>query len=179
MPLSSVVGAQSIVKPGVCTSSTRPASPFEGQMIYETDTDAVKVWDGSAWVGAVNAASLNGVGATATAYTPTVSAINGTFTTASAIGKYILVNKLCFVQFVITITTNGTAATGVLVSLPFSAVTGYGNTAFGVCRDTAVTGHLSQVMSYTTSAAAILKYDNGYPGGTGYVLNGSFTYEVA
>lgn len=50
MPLSSVVGAQSIVKPGVCTSSTRPASPFDGQVIYETDTDRIVVWDGSSWV---------------------------------------------------------------------------------------------------------------------------------
>ena len=49
MPLSSVVGAQSIIKPGVCTSSTRPAVPFEGQMIYETDTDKVLVYNGSAW----------------------------------------------------------------------------------------------------------------------------------
>lgn len=50
MPLSSVVGAQSIVKPGVCTSSTRPASPYDGQVIYETDTDKTLVWNGSAWV---------------------------------------------------------------------------------------------------------------------------------
>jgi hypothetical protein len=50
MPLSSVVGAQSIIKPGVCTSSTRPAVPFEGQMIYETDTDVMLVYNGSAWV---------------------------------------------------------------------------------------------------------------------------------
>ena len=50
MPLSSVVGAQSLVRPGVCTSSTRPASPFEGQTIYETDTDLVKSWDGSSWI---------------------------------------------------------------------------------------------------------------------------------
>ena len=50
MPLSSVVGAQSIIKPGVCTSSTRPAVPFEGQMIYETDTDLVSAYNGSAWV---------------------------------------------------------------------------------------------------------------------------------
>jgi len=49
MPLSSVVGAQSIIKPGVCTSSTRPAVPFEGQMIYETDTDVLAIWNGSAW----------------------------------------------------------------------------------------------------------------------------------
>jgi hypothetical protein len=49
MPLSSVVGAQSIVKPGVCTSSTRPASPYDGQMIYETDTDKTLVYHSSAW----------------------------------------------------------------------------------------------------------------------------------
>ena len=39
-----------MLKAGVCTSSTRPASPYEGQMIYETDTDLVLVWSGSAWV---------------------------------------------------------------------------------------------------------------------------------
>ena len=50
MPLSSVVGAQSIVRPGVCTSSTRPASPYDGQVIYETDTDLVRIWNGSTWV---------------------------------------------------------------------------------------------------------------------------------
>ena len=50
MPLSSVVGAQSIIKPGVCTSSTRPASPYDGQVIYETDTDKIAVYDSSAWV---------------------------------------------------------------------------------------------------------------------------------
>jgi len=49
MPLSSVVGAQSIVKPGVCTSSTRPASPFDGQVIYMTDVDQTAVWDGTQW----------------------------------------------------------------------------------------------------------------------------------
>jgi hypothetical protein len=50
MPLSSVVGAQSIVKPGVCTSSTKPASPYDGQVIYMTDVDQTAVWDGSSWV---------------------------------------------------------------------------------------------------------------------------------
>ena len=50
MPLSSVVGAQSIIKPGVCTSSTRPASPYDGQVIYETDTDRTLVWNGTGWV---------------------------------------------------------------------------------------------------------------------------------
>lgn len=49
MPLSSVVGAQSIVKPGVCTSTNKPASPFDGQVIYMTDVDQIAVWDGSQW----------------------------------------------------------------------------------------------------------------------------------
>jgi len=36
-------------KSGVCTSSTRPQSPYVGQMIFETDTNLLKVWLGSAW----------------------------------------------------------------------------------------------------------------------------------
>lgn len=51
MSLSSVVGAQSIIRPGVCTSTTRPASPYDGQVIYMSDVDQTAVWDGSAWVG--------------------------------------------------------------------------------------------------------------------------------
>ena len=34
----------------ICTSSTRPASPFVGQSIYETDTSLSLTWSGSAWV---------------------------------------------------------------------------------------------------------------------------------
>ena len=33
----------------VCTSTTRPASPVDGQHIYETDTDKTLSWDGTAW----------------------------------------------------------------------------------------------------------------------------------
>ena len=38
------------LKPGVCTSTNRPANPYDGMMIYETDTDKVAVYDSSAWV---------------------------------------------------------------------------------------------------------------------------------
>jgi hypothetical protein len=34
----------------VCTSATRPGSPATGQVIYETDTDSLLVWNGSAWI---------------------------------------------------------------------------------------------------------------------------------
>lgn len=50
MPISQQIGSSSLAKPGVCTSSTRPASAYEGQMIYETDTDRILVWNGSAWI---------------------------------------------------------------------------------------------------------------------------------
>jgi|688.fasta_scaffold81935_5 hypothetical protein len=72
MPLSSVLGAQSLVRPGVCTSTTRPASPFEGQVIYETDTDLLLAYNGSAWRGfaevgtSINSSILQVVQATKT-----------------------------------------------------------------------------------------------------------------
>ena len=33
----------------VCTSSTRPATPWSGQSIFETDTLSSFIWDGSTW----------------------------------------------------------------------------------------------------------------------------------
>jgi hypothetical protein len=49
MAISSALGTGSLT-PGVCTSSTRPTAPFEGQMIYETDTKNSLIYNGSAWV---------------------------------------------------------------------------------------------------------------------------------
>lgn len=34
----------------VCLSTTRPGAPAVGQLIYETDTDSILIWSGSAWV---------------------------------------------------------------------------------------------------------------------------------
>lgn len=36
-------------RPGICTSTTRPSNPYEGFIIYETDTDMLTIWNGSAW----------------------------------------------------------------------------------------------------------------------------------
>lgn len=46
MPISNV---SSGLRSGVCTSTTRPSAPYEGQVIYETDTDRVLVWNGTRW----------------------------------------------------------------------------------------------------------------------------------
>lgn len=34
----------------ICTSTTRPSSPFEGMAIYETNTNRTYIYDGSSWV---------------------------------------------------------------------------------------------------------------------------------
>lgn len=37
------------IRPGVCTSTTRPTVPYTGQHIFETDTLSGYVWNGLAW----------------------------------------------------------------------------------------------------------------------------------
>ena len=83
-----------MVKWGVCTSSTRPASPYAGQHIYETDTNLQFVWNGSAWVN--NYASSASPALTGTPTAPTATA--GTNTTqiattafANSAGGYVYV----------------------------------------------------------------------------------------
>jgi hypothetical protein len=58
MPISRYIETSNLARPGVCTSTTRPASPYEGQVIYETDTDRTLVWNASAWV-APNSTTAN------------------------------------------------------------------------------------------------------------------------
>jgi len=50
MAFSSVLGASSVVKPGVVTTATRPSSPFVGQLIYDTTVSQTLAWNGSAWI---------------------------------------------------------------------------------------------------------------------------------
>ena len=54
MGISNTIPPSRLIQPGVCTSSTRPTSPFEGQAIYETDTDLMLIWNGTAWVETVS-----------------------------------------------------------------------------------------------------------------------------
>lgn len=55
MPITNYLPSSRLIQPGVCTSSTRPASPYEGMVIYETDTNKTKVYDGSSWITIANA----------------------------------------------------------------------------------------------------------------------------
>jgi len=51
MGITQQIGASSIIKPGVIdNTAARPASPYEGQVIFQKDTDQLLVWNGTAWV---------------------------------------------------------------------------------------------------------------------------------
>lgn len=51
MPIGGYVPSSAISKPGViANSAARPSSPYNGQVVYQTDTGQAFVWNGSSWV---------------------------------------------------------------------------------------------------------------------------------
>ena len=99
MPISNLGNG---LRTGVCTSTNRPTTPYEGQVIYETDTDKVFVWNGTAWV-IPNSPTTNPTGLELIT-TCTATSAGGTSATASG-----------------GIVTLGTSNTSVTVSNAFSA----------------------------------------------------------
>lgn len=50
MGITQQIGASSLIKPGVIdNAAARPASPFEGQVIYQKDTDEILAYNGTSW----------------------------------------------------------------------------------------------------------------------------------
>lgn len=114
-----------------------------------------------------------------TAFTPTITAASGSFTTVSATGKYCQIGKTLFVSVKIDITTNGTAAAGVRFTLPGDAPVGT-LTYSGTGRENNVTGSMCQVVTGIGSTfATVFTYGNAHPGGDGYSLLCTLTYELA
>ncbi len=89
----------------VCTSGTRPTSPlFEGLMAYETDTDRVIVYNGSAWVVLTQPA---------TSYTPTLGGITiGTGGSENS-AQYSYSQGLLTISGTITLGTSGASVTSI------------------------------------------------------------------
>ena len=111
------------------TSGTRPTSPPEGMLVYETDTDRYSSYTGSAWVT---------LGQTITApHTPVLTATtNPTLGTGSvAQGRYTLFNgKWCVYRGTIRFGTSGVnAGSGqYFISLPVASATTFGAGVDGV-----------------------------------------------
>lgn len=111
-------------------------------------------------------------------YTPTVTSTTGTLTTVGAVaGFFKLYENTVDVTYDVTITTNGTGATSIRVSLPFLTLAG--RPAVGVGRAVNITGKTTS--NYATPASTVLElkyYDNTYPGADGVNLVGNVSYAV-
>ena len=102
----------------ICTSSTRPGSPFEGQTIYETDTDLSYTYNGSAWVQTEN------IGAW-TSFTPTWTGLS----VGNAVQKtaYKKDGRLVTVRLGIDFGSTSTFSGTFTASLPVTAHADYAN----------------------------------------------------
>lgn len=110
-----------------------------------------------------------------TAYVPVVTSQTGAFTTVSATGKYSQVGKTVNVQVVIAITTNGTAAGFINVTLPVTQ-----NGIFPYYgRANAVSGKMLQGIGDGATTMSIVNYDNTYAGANGEVLEMAGVYETS
>lgn len=118
----------------VCTSSTRPSSPVEGQTIYETDTDVYKTYTGSVWVDMGRRMSSTIQSFTATFNNFTLG--NGTSTAYfNQIGR--LVHAFGEITLGSTSVVGATAGTTVQVNFPVAlqAVAGVGELAQGTWNE--------------------------------------------
>ena len=98
----------------ICTSSTRPAAPFEGQKIYETDTDRELTYDATAWV---QTSSLGGW----STWTPQLYQ-NGNLTSTIPHARYTRIGDTAIVQGKVSATQAGTAGQQIEIrNLPYSA----------------------------------------------------------
>src|SRR6202008_3829061 len=96
------------------TSGTRPAVPYAGGLIYESDTNSYVARDNAnTWLTAVPLGGwLN--------YVPTFTQ-STTITKTTNYARYIQVGKIITVSVYLTATGLGTAANPILIALPVSA----------------------------------------------------------
>ena len=111
------------LRPGVVTSTTRPTTPYTGQIIYETDTGYLRVWDGSAWD--YFSPKQDTIPGAWTTWTPTLTATTTNPTLGSGSvqeGYYTVVNKLVVAHGYVAFGTSASAGSGdYRMSLPVTA----------------------------------------------------------
>lgn len=95
------------------TSATRPAGT-EGQVIYETDTDLLYIYNGG-WV-------RFGASGAWTSYTPVLTQ-SSVVTKTVTYAKYEKVGRMVTVNVNLALTGSGTAASAINITIPFTAAT--------------------------------------------------------
>lgn len=165
----------------ICTSSTRPSAPFEGQTIYETDTDLSLTWSGSAWVQGYSIGAWN-------TWTPTVTQPS-TISLAATTARWTRIGRTVIGNANVTVNGTGMAGNSVLMSLPVPAAAAfpaigsawiYDNSA--VVRYVCVADLASTTAMNFAHDASAASYWGGAPSiglGSADQIRVSFTYEAA
>jgi hypothetical protein len=109
-------------------------------------------------------------------YTPTISASSGTITTSSGSGRYKQIGKTVYFQATATITTNGTGAGNLIITLPIAAQAA--NRFFGSGRDS-TSGALCVWYNSSTTQAYVQTTAGVYPGADGRSISISGSYETS
>jgi hypothetical protein len=142
-----------------CTSGSRPGSPNEGMTIYETDTDKVYTYSGSAWVESYS------IGAWTT-YTPTFTNI----TSAAGSFAYKLNGKTLHLRFKFTAGT-ATATALCYFSLPYTTI--------AVQQSGGGSSTMANWLTDASSANFILNGGSNVTSGNSVVCTGSAVVEIA
>jgi len=167
----------------ICTSSTRPASPFAGQQIYETDTSLSYTYSGSAWVQTGNLGAW-------TTFTPQLRTGTTNVASTNNYGRYIVQGKMITAQAKVTATAVGTASGAIKLSIPTGTAVNGADATIGayLIKDTGTayyTGVAGIVEAGYVSGQAYNSADNmgaNTPAMTiavGDVVSYSVTYEIA
>lgn len=106
------------------------------------------------------------------AYTAALVAGAGSFTEASATGRFAIRGRSVFQRNTISIVTNGTASSYFSVSTALTVA----QSATGSCKEYSVTGYLANFIA-SGDIVGIQRYDGAYIGGDGYNLVGFIVYE--
>lgn len=124
----------------VLTSSTRPSDPYEGQLIYETDTDRFVGNDGSAWITVMQLGVWN-------SWTPTWT--NFTVGNGTVLAKYVQFGKIVHFRLAVTLGSTSAMGTDPRFTLPVTAAADYSTTrdVLGTAKitDTGTADFLSEI----------------------------------
>lgn len=119
--------------------------------------------------------AANGItGSWISSFVPVVTAGSGTFTTVSATMRYKKIGKTVTFTAFITITTNGTAGTFIVMTLPLTALSGAATSFTGATLFSS-TPTLCRV---DPTALVLVNSTGGYPGGSGFLVTIAGTYEA-
>lgn len=128
---------------------------------------------------ATTTTKINGVDQTTAwgSFSPTLTCGTGTLTTASATGNFKQIGKTVFYRFAISITTNGSCAASLRITLPVAPLAGVD--MMTPVRDvgTSVVG-AGRINSGLGNLLLITLYNGGYLGGDAALIVGTGVYEA-